>query len=108
MANVKRAFKAPGVVEAALGYYRALTRLGTAETREDWRLLRAPLVVPTLALTGADDGCMATELYDFLMPTQDRGGDVVVERVAGAGHWLHLERPDVVQRRVLEWLCSGR
>ena len=33
-------------------------------------------------------------------------GNVTVDIVDGAGHFLHLERPDEVSRRVLEFLSS--
>ena len=33
------------------------------------------------------------------------GDNVTIEIIDGAGHFLHLERPDEVNRRILEFLA---
>ena len=61
--------------------------------------------LPTLYLHGATDGCMGAELASA-------AGDVLthpgsrVEVVDGAGHFLHVERPDAVNRLVLDFLAA--
>ncbi len=61
--------------------------------------------LPCLYLHGRDDGCMGAELVG---PTADFLGEgSAVEVVDGAGHFLHLERPDVVNRLVLDFLAAG-
>ena len=62
--------------------------------------------VPTLYLHGVDDGCLGIEgvVDDELRPFFPAG--LEIERVPGAGHFLHLERPDVVNPRVLTFLSS--
>jgi pimeloyl-ACP methyl ester carboxylesterase len=56
---------------------------------------------PMLVLAGADDGCIGPEWFADV----DRGlaAGSRVEIVPGAGHFLHLERPDEVARLVLDW-----
>jgi pimeloyl-ACP methyl ester carboxylesterase len=91
---------------AAIGYYRAQPRQWQLPAvyrplAKDW--VGAPRV-PLLYLQGADDGCLDPRWADRLA---DNGGDrlptgsevVVVE---DAGHFLQLERPEVVNARVLE------
>ncbi len=53
-------------------------------------------------LHGARDGCMGAELLDGMAALFPRGLDVEV--VPDAGHFVHQERPELVNRRVLEFL----
>lgn len=101
---LKRTLRQPGVAAAALGYYRALFDPLSRATLASWRLARAPVPVPTLALTGADDGCLDTRLHDACMRREDFPRGLEVRRIAGAGHFLHLERPDAVNEAILTWL----
>ena len=102
LARIKQTLSQPGAVAATLGYYRALLN----PTLQDPALadLRArldgPIAVPTLALCGADDiraEPMAGQAHLFTGPYRF---DVVPD----CGHFLHRERPDEINRRVLDWL----
>ena len=57
---------------------------------------------PLLVLGGGDDGCIDPRYFvdidDGLAPGSE------VEILPRAGHFLHLEQPDVVAKRVLDWL----
>lgn len=101
---LKATFRAPGVVEAALGYYRAAFDLASAAGRRSLALLASQIDVPTLALTGETDGCMDTRLWDRVMRAEDFPAGLRVVRVAGAGHFLHQEKPGEVNGLVLDWL----
>ena len=83
-APVKEALRAPGVVEAALAYYRGFGRLPPS--------LRQPITVPTIAFAGEHD-LIAPEAYERARPLFTGGYEVI--RVPG-GHFMHRERPDVV------------
>ena len=50
-------------------------------------------------MTGADDACIAPEMFEGLAASFLGPFDFV--RVPGAGHFLPLEAPDVVAARVL-------
>lgn len=104
LAAIKATLSAPGVRRAALGYYRALPDLFSATARATRSALAAPIRVPTLALTGALDGCMDTRLHDDLMHDEDFAAGLRVVRVEGAGHFLHLEKPEIVNRVLLDFL----
>ena len=60
---------------------------------------------PTLYLHGADDGCMGIgaigPVTEFLAP----GSEMVV--VEGAGHFLHVERPDEVNDHIIRFITSS-
>jgi len=107
LASVKRTLAAPGVKKAALGYYRAMFSLGGAAAKETARLLSSPIPVRTLALTGALDGCMDTRLHDLTMKAEDFPEGFEVARVEGAGHFLHQENPDLVNRLLLDWIARA-
>jgi pimeloyl-ACP methyl ester carboxylesterase len=92
---VKDALRDPANLAAALGYYRAT--FGAAEPDPALADIQAAVAAPTpqplLYLHGADDGCVGAEVA-ALVP------DAVI--VEGAGHFLHLEKPDEVHRLILD------
>jgi pimeloyl-ACP methyl ester carboxylesterase len=109
MRALKDTFASPGCTEAALGYYRTMFD----PARHDPALAEVQakaaegVPVPALYLHGLDDGCLGSELIvpDELRPHFLAGVDV--ELVGGAGHFLHLEAPSVVNHRIVGFL-QGR
>ena len=93
-----------------LSYYRQnvspalVLGLRTSEAK---RLTSVP--VRTLAIAGDDDGCMESRIYEHLFEERDFPAGFRVERLADAGHFLHLERPPAINALLLNWLseCSG-
>ena len=102
IADVKKTLSEPGVLKAALAYYRSM--LDT--TRDDPKLahvrelISRKISVPTLALCGADD--MRAEL----MTSQQAyfTGEYRFELIPDAGHFPHREQPDAVNQQILNWL----
>ena len=105
MTALKETFRQPGVLRAALGYYRATFNLLLADTILMQKLARAPYDVPLLAITGALDGCMDTRTYDLVDRSLFRAG-LRIERIAGAGHFAHQEKPDEINRLLVDWLTA--
>jgi pimeloyl-ACP methyl ester carboxylesterase len=93
---VKASLGAPGALEAALGYYRALRR----PSREDLGLLLGRVPAPTLVVAGARDGCIAPEVYEDLDDGFVAPRRLVV--VPWAGHFVPLEATDELARVTLE------
>lgn len=93
----------PGVKKAALGYYRSMFNLASQGAKETGRMARKKINVPTLAITGADDGCIHTDVFMKLMRQEDFSKELKVEQVQGAGHFLHQEKPDVLNAMLLSW-----
>jgi pimeloyl-ACP methyl ester carboxylesterase len=89
---------------AAIGYYRALASpFPPPRHYRPWQgaEMRLP-VVPTLYLHGADDGCLDPRLADLVAPHLPVGSAVHV--VPRAGHFLQLEQPEEIGRKVLAFL----
>jgi len=92
----------PGVRSAALGYYRAaLSIKALLVSAED---ARYEVPVPTLALSGERDGCIASDVFEQLMVAQDFPEGLTFSRIAEAGHFLHQEQPGQVNRKIVDWL----
>jgi len=107
MDAVKETFSSPGTLQAALAYYRqTMQPVFDAPAQLDAMLqaMSVPLQVPALYLHGADDGCIGAELAHGIEPYFARG--VRVEVVPGTGHFLHQERPDPINRAILDFLQS--
>jgi len=105
--SLRSTFAAPGVKRAMLAYYRQnaspAIMLGLKRTPA-MDLTTVP--VRTLALTGSEDGCIDTRLYDYVFHDDDFPRGYCVERIEGAGHFLHQEKPDLVNARLLDWMES--
>lgn len=99
VAHVRAALGSDGNLAAAIGYYRALfdpTRHAPELAAEQVAAGQDP-TQPLLYLHGSTDGCMGVELAT-LYP-----GTTVVD---GAGHFLQLEKPAVVNELVLKFLAG--
>ena len=102
---VKAALGTPANLQAALGYYRATLGDGLKDPDLD-RAQAATSEVPMqplLYLHGRNDGCIGAEVAELAASMSPP--NVTVEIVDGTGHFLHVERPDVVNARILEFLA---
>jgi pimeloyl-ACP methyl ester carboxylesterase len=104
VALVLDAIGSPANWRAALGYYRATMRGSKPPARyaalhQHW--LSAP-TLPTLYLHGADDGCATSDYARWVEPVLPEGSRV--EIVDGAGHFMQLDRPDVVAGHILDFV----
>ena len=100
----KQALEAPGVLEAALGYYRCAFQFWRPQTRESLRLLLSNVEVPTLGLTGAEDGCIGPEFFRECMSEDVFSKGLSVKTIPNAGHFLHQQAPELVNEELLRWI----
>ena len=105
IAGVKQTLAKPGVLEAALGYYRSpwQYQLEDAQLAGMQAKINAdPIEVPSLYVHGALDGCIGVDIshgMEGLFP-----GGLQYEVIDGAGHFAHLEKPAEFNRLVLDFL----
>jgi pimeloyl-ACP methyl ester carboxylesterase len=102
-ARVHQLYGDPRLTANALRIYRANfdrtlhdPTLASLATRTE-----APAPLPMLVLAGADDGCIPPAMFADAQRGLAAGSRVEV--VPDAGHFMHLEQPDLVARLVLDW-----
>ncbi len=105
--RVADALADPAHLLAALGYYRA--QFGAAEldpslASEQQAAAMTPSQ-PTLYMHGGADGCVGAEYAASALGFLADGSEVDV--LADAGHFLHLEKPREVNRRIAEFIAGG-
>jgi pimeloyl-ACP methyl ester carboxylesterase len=103
--HVKDCLRDPANLAAALGYYRAtLGGVGVDPSLDAVQNAANDVTrQPTLYLHGRTDGCMGIDVAEgaraFLTSEGSR-----MEVVDDAGHFLHVERPDVVNPLIVDFL----
>jgi pimeloyl-ACP methyl ester carboxylesterase len=105
MEALKATFRAPGVAQAALAYYRCTLNPANQDVllaEVQMQISMSPVPVPTLALHGGRDGCMSADLLVGMDAMFPKGLRTVV--FPDAGHFVHQEKPDEVNREVLAFL----
>ena len=107
LAAVKQTFRAPGVLEAALAYYRIAFDRTHPRAAEARRIFSAPIQAPTLGLTGERDGCISAAVFQRCMPPALFAGGMRVQVIPGAGHFLQLEQPEAVNEAILAFLAQA-
>ncbi len=107
LAHVKDCLRDPANLAAALGYYRAtLGGVGVDPSLDAVQNKGNEITAqPTLYLHGRADGCMGIEVAEGARAFVTSEGSRM-EVVEDAGHFLHLERPDHVNRLVVDFLTE--
>jgi pimeloyl-ACP methyl ester carboxylesterase len=95
---------APGVLDAALGYYRQALMPDAEALARALPLVTAAVPLPTLGIVGADDGCVGAEVFRASMDARNYPAGVEVAVVPGAGHFVQREQPEAVSRLLTDFL----
>jgi len=83
-----------------INWYRNWTR--------NWQALKGVdqvIDIPTLFIGAADDVIIAPEQIEAMKPWVN---DLTIEMLEPCGHWTQQERPDDVNRLIIDWLSRKR
>jgi pimeloyl-ACP methyl ester carboxylesterase len=97
--RVKETMGQPGVVEASLGYYRAMLTFPLTHPELAQKVQFQPATVPTLTVHGGHDLAALSEDDSQFFAAEHR-----VEIVGDAGHFVQREQPEALTRLIVDWL----
>jgi pimeloyl-ACP methyl ester carboxylesterase len=105
--SFKATFRQPGVLTSALSYYRQTFNPANhdpalASLQES--MATAPTPVPALAFFGTRDRPGRLEAFERMDRLFANGLEKVI--LPGAGHFIHLERPAEVNRKIVDFLST--
>jgi pimeloyl-ACP methyl ester carboxylesterase len=110
LGKLKECLRNPANLRAAMGYYRALfnpARFGLPDAMEEQGAVWGrPVPQPVLYIHGTTDGCIALDddtmkqVPGFLGPSSE------LERIVGAGHFFLVEKPTVINPRLVQFLAK--
>ena len=108
MGYIRDALGDPDHLRAGLGYYWGQfdpTRFGSPEwAAEQASAWGGSAPQPVLYLHGTNDGCHGMTAEKVQRVTGYGGAGSEAELIEGVGHFLMLERPGEINRRVTDWL----
>ncbi len=108
MEQLKTTFRKPGVVTSALNYYRHTfhpdNRDPALKTLQE-RVSNDHTPVPALAFHGTKDRPGRLEAFENMDHLFLKNVEKVV--IPGTGHFVHLERPNEVNPRIVKFLQAG-
>jgi pimeloyl-ACP methyl ester carboxylesterase len=100
IAEYKQAIAKPGALTSAINYYRALTR---SQSTSFTAALDPVAKMPTLLIWGERDTALGKELNNDL---ERYVPDLTLRFIPDASHWVQQERPDLVNRYMLDFLTQ--
>lgn len=97
------ALQKPGVIKAAMNYYRQF--LSLPDWIGQWARGLEPIVNPTLVLWGEEDALLCPSLNTNLEALV--AGPLQIKHIPQCGHWIQQEAPLTVNRELLRFLSKS-
>ena len=94
------------VLSKALAYYRCTFQEALQTERINSlaeELMLQKIQMPSLYLHGENDGCIGASLSDGM---ENFFEDLQIKILPDCGHFLHLEKPEEVNKIILDFLSS--
>lgn len=104
LAPYREAMRKPGAASGMLGWYRNIPK--AALRKRDGRKHFPTIEAPTLLVWGMRDRALGYE--DVVPGTEKFVRDLVVERIAEAGHFVQSDAPEEVNEKLLAFLSKER
>jgi epoxide hydrolase 4 len=98
----QEALEKPGVLGAALNYYRQL--LAPQNWLQNWNNSPLQITVPTLMLWGEDDNFLSNKLTEGMEKLIS--APFKLKLIPQCGHWIQQEVPQIVNRELLDFFQS--
>jgi pimeloyl-ACP methyl ester carboxylesterase len=102
LAHYRDAFKNPYSATAAINYYRASIRGVFMRKPADSDWMRRKIAAPTMLIWGEHDVALGKELTYGMEGLFS--GPFEVKYIPDSGHWVQQERPDLVNKYLLDFL----
>lgn len=103
--HARRSLLEPGALGPALEYYRTSVRGGLSpRSQRELRRRYGPVTTPVTCIWGIEDSCLGVELLDGV---ERYARDLTVHKIPDAGHFVHQERPEEVNRILASTLEHG-
>ncbi|MBL4907787.1 MAG: alpha/beta hydrolase, partial [Sneathiella sp.] len=105
MRKLKETLSKSGTLKNALTYYRQKYGANQPSQRHSQFAAgfgKKTIDVPTLYLHGENDGCIGVDLQIGMTELFPKGLRSIC--IEGAGHFLHLEKPDLINQHVTDFL----
>ena len=110
LGKLKECLRNPANLRAAMGYYRALfnpTRYGLPEAMEEQGAIWGrPVPQPVLYVHGTTDGCISLDAELMKQVPSVCGPGSELQRLEGAGHFFLVEKPTVINERIVQFLAK--
>jgi pimeloyl-ACP methyl ester carboxylesterase len=106
VAELRRHVSADNIADVIAPYRASFNpEFADPEAKAEALATLQPPPLPTLYLHGADDGALGIDILGHPHEHLPAAGSAF-EIIAGAGHFLHLERPELIATKIRDWLAS--
>ncbi|KAH9489080.1 Epoxide hydrolase 4 [Bulinus truncatus] len=94
----KYTFSQPGAITPPINYYRARFRSPVGQVDYDM-----DFAIPVLVVWGVEDMALSLGMVELIEKEHPK---IAVRRIEEAGHFVQMDRPDLVNKAIRDWLSG--